>query len=111
MFCPAHAYFERGSTTILQDGLKWLPVAAQTVVSGKPLEVIGVTPRGAVGDARARALAQRRAELVRDLLIERGASVDRLRVMVKEAPPGIEAAEGTELGAVVTRPGADAPPP
>jgi hypothetical protein len=115
LFCPAWAYFEPGSSVLLlEEEPRWLPVAVQTVVTGTALQVSGIVPRRSRRDARAQALAQKRAEAVRDLLIERGAPADRLSVRVVEAPPVLEGeknAKGWEVGAAVTLPETAAPPP
>lgn len=114
LFCQARAYFEPGSSVLQEKEPWWLLHAVKAVVTGAALEVTGIVPRGSARNARAQALAQKRAEVVRDLLIERGAPANRLSVVVIEALPGFEAeqANGTEFGAaLVVLPETAAPPP
>lgn len=107
LYCPAWAYFARGSADLLQNDMEWLGVAVGTMAEGGiTLQVTGMIFRDPSRvDRGAEALARQRAERVRDLLIARGAPPDRMRVALEEATPYIiDLSSGdSQVGAVVSR--------
>jgi outer membrane protein OmpA-like peptidoglycan-associated protein len=116
LLCGSDAAFRRGTAELAPGEMRWVDVAVQIIIHNRePLEVTGFHAHRRGQRPKEEALARRRAEVVRELMISRGATPSLVLVATKQRVPEPDAVTEKqrefEVGVTVSSPapsGADA---
>ncbi|MCC6338327.1 MAG: OmpA family protein [Myxococcales bacterium] len=76
-------HFRHGSARVMDVSLPIIDEAAKVLVASPQLELVAIVGHAAVGEPNALELSRKRAEVVRDLLVQRGVAPERLEVLAE----------------------------